>query len=202
MVSPTQRRGGVVWAREAYRLPERRACRAMGVSRSTVRYKSVKPPREPLRARLRELAAVRVSYGYRRLHILLRREGWGVNRKLIERMYREEGLTLKRKKPKRRRSAVRRERGAPATAVNERWAMDFVHDTLSNGRTVRVLTVLDVYSRECVALQASVGFRGEDVAHILSSAGKRRGSLPRVISVDKVRSSRRGPWTTGPTGTV
>jgi len=184
MVSPTQRRSGVVWAREAYRLPERRACRAMGISRSTVRYKSVRPPREPLRARLRELAAVRVSYGYRRLHILLRREGWGVNRKLIERMYREEGLTLKRKKPKRRRSAVRRERGAAPTAVNERWAMDFVHDTLSNGRTVRVLTVLDVYSRECVALEAGVGFRGEDVARILSAAAKKRGNRPTVISVD------------------
>jgi putative transposase len=71
-----------------------------------------------------------------RLHILLRREGWPVNRKLIERLYREEGLTLKRKRPKRRRSAVRRERAVPATAINERWAMDFVHDTLSNGRTV------------------------------------------------------------------
>ena len=87
-------------------------------------------------------------------------------------MYREEGLTLKRKKPKRRRSAVRRERGAAPTAVNERWAMDFVHDTLSNGRRVRVLTVLDVYSRECVALEAGVGFRGEDVARILECGSK------------------------------
>ena len=99
-------------------------------------------------------------------------------------MYREEGLTLKRKKPKRRRSAVRRERGAAPTVVNERWAMDFVHDTLSNGRTVRVLTVLDVYSRECVALQAGVGFRCEDVAGILSAVAKKRGSQPKVISVD------------------
>ena len=163
MVSPTQRRAGVRWAREAYQLPERRACRVMGFSRSTERYQSVRPSREPLRARLKELAAVRVSYGYRRLHIMLRREGWPVNRKLIERLYREEGLTLKRKKPKRRRSAVRRERSTPAASVNERWAMDFVHDTLSNSRTVRVLTVLDVYSRECVALEAGVGFRGEDV---------------------------------------
>ena len=134
----------------------------MGFSRSTVRYESVRPSREPLRARLKELAAVRVSYGYRRLHIMLRREGWPVNRKLIERLYREEGLTLKRKKPKRRRSAVRRERSTPAASVNERWAMDFVHDTLSTSRTVRVLTVLDVYSRECVALEAGVGFRGEE----------------------------------------
>ena len=162
MVSPTQRRAGVRWAREAYQLPERRACRVMGFSRSTVRYQSVRPSREPLRARLKELAAVRVSYGYRRLHIMLRREGWPVNRKLIERLYREEGLTLKRKQPKRRRSAVRRERSTPAASVNERWAMDFVHDTLSNSRTVRVLTVLDVYSRECVALEAGVGFRGEE----------------------------------------
>lgn len=156
----------------------------MGVSRSTVRYKSVRPSRAPLRARLRELAAVRVSYGYRRLHIMLRREGWPVNRKLVERLYREEGLTLKRKKPKRRRSAVRRGQVTSATAVNERWAMDFVHDTLLSGRTVRVLTVLDVYSRECVALEAGVRFRGEDVGRVLSAAAERRGSLPKVISVD------------------
>ena len=183
-MSPRQRRAGVRWAREAYRLPERRACRAMGVSRSTVRYESVRPLREPLRARLKELAAVRVSYGYRRLHIMLRREGWPVNRKLVERLYRDEGLTLKRKKPKRRRSAVRRERPARAMAINELWAMDFVHDTLSNGRTVRVLTVLDVYSRECVALEVGVGFRGEDVGRVLSTEAKKRGSLPKVISVD------------------
>jgi len=125
-----------------------------------------------------------LDYGYRRLHIMLRREGWPVNRKLIERLYGEEGLTVKRKRPKRRRSAVRRERAAPATTINERWAMDFVHDTLSNGRTVRVLTVLDVYSRRCVALEAGVGFRGEDVGRILSAAGQTRGRLPKLISVD------------------
>jgi putative transposase len=136
MVSPAQRRAGVQWAREAYRLPERWACRALGVSLSSVRYRSVKPSREPLRARLRELADVRVSYGYRRLWILLRREGWGVNHKLVQRLYREEGLTLRRRRPKRRRSAVRRERAAQPTVANEQWAMDFVHDTLSNGRTV------------------------------------------------------------------
>jgi putative transposase len=184
MVSPAQRRAGVQWAREAYRLPERRACRALGVSLSSVRYRSVKPSREPLRARLRELAGVRVSYGYRRLWILLQREGWGVNHKLVQRLYREEGLTLRRRRPKRRRSAVRRERAAQPTAANEQWAMDFVHDTLSNGRTVRVLTVLDVYSRECVALEAGVGFRAADVARILTDAGIERGKLPSLISVD------------------
>ncbi|EFK97649.1 Integrase catalytic region, partial [sediment metagenome] len=79
-------RAGVAWAVEAYRVPQRRACRALGVARSTVRYASVKPPREPLRRRLRELAAVRVSYCYRRLHALLRREGWPINAKLVQRL--------------------------------------------------------------------------------------------------------------------
>jgi len=184
MVNPAQRRRAVAWAREAYRIPERRACRVLRVSRSTVRYRSKRPSYEPLRARLRQLAAARVSYGYRRLHVMLRREGWPINRKLVERLYREEGLTLRRKKPKRRRSvAVRVGRPTPETP-NEQWAMDFVHDTLSGGRTVRVLTVLDVFSRECVALEAGVGFRGEDVARVLSEAGVERGGLPDLISVD------------------
>jgi putative transposase len=125
-----------------------------------------------------------VSHGDRRRLILLRREGWPVNRKLIERLYREEGLTLKRKRPKRQLSAVRREQSAPAGAINERWAMDFVHDTLSNGRTVRVLAVLDAYSRDCVALEAGRAFRGEDVARVLSAAAEKRASLPKIISVD------------------
>jgi putative transposase len=184
MVSPAQRRHGVVWAREAYRIPERRACRVMGVSRSTVRYRSRRPPHRALRARLRELAGVRVSAGYRPLHTLLRREGWRVNHKLVERLYREEGLTLRRKKPRRRKSAVRRQVPRMPRGPNERWAMDFMHDTVSDGRTLRVLTVLDVYSRECVALVAGRGFKGEDVGRVLSKAGKERGALPEMISVD------------------
>jgi putative transposase len=174
----------VAWAREAYRIPERRACRVIGVSRSTVRYRSVRPPYNPLRNRLRELAAVRVSAGYRPLHTYLRREGWRVNHKLVERLYREEGLTLKQKKPRRRKSAVKRKVPDMPKRPNERWAMDFMHDTLAEGRTLRVLTVVDVYSRECVALVAGRGFKGEDVGVILSEAGKERGALPEIISVD------------------
>jgi putative transposase len=184
MVSPAQRRRGVAWAREAYRIPERRACRVIGISRSTVRYRSVRPPYTPLRARLRELAAVRVSAGYRFLHTLLQREGWRVNHKLVERLYREEGLTLRRRKTRRRKSAVKRQVPNMPGRPNERWAMDFMHDTLADGRTIRVLTVLDVYSRECVGLVAGGGFKGEDVGMILSQAGKKRGALPGIISVD------------------
>lgn len=185
MVSPAQRREGVAWAQRSYRLSERRAIRALGVSRSSVRYRSIKAPREPLRARIREIAAVRVSWGYRQVHTLLRREGWAVNHKLIYRLYQEEGLTLRQKRPKRRRSAVRRERPVvKADRPNERWAMDFMHDTLSGGRSMRVLTVLDVHSRECVALVTGKRFTGHDVAAVLSEAGAVRSALPAVISVD------------------
>lgn len=171
------------WAILAYQLSERRASLATGVSLSSFRYRSVRSPDTPLRERLKELAAVRVSYGYQRLHVLLRREGWSVNRKRVLRLYREEGLALKRTRPKRRRSAVARVTPALAQKPNERWAMDFVHDTLADGRSVRVLTVLDTFTRECVALVAQPVFRGEDVARILSTVGDER-ELPQVISVD------------------
>ena len=126
-----------------------------------MRYRSVRRPYTPLRNRLKELAAVRVSAGYRPLHTLLQREGRRVNHKLVERLYREEGLTLRRKrKPRRRKTAAKRRVPAMPGRWNELWAMDFMHDTLAEGRTLRVLTVLDVYSRECVALVAGRGFKG------------------------------------------
>ena len=182
-MTPALRRGAVAWMRDAYRLSECRACRVLGVHRSGIRYRSRRPPQTPLRTRLRELATTYVSYGYPRLHVLLRREGWGVNKKLVYRRYREEGLVLKRRRPKRRRSAGIRELRPVPTAANERWAMDFVHDTLAGGQTIRVLAVLDVHTRECVALVAQPAFRGADVARVLSDAGAERG-LPAVISVD------------------
>lgn len=184
MVKATQSRAVVAWAQEAYRLSQRRACRAVSAPRSSVRYRSIKPSREPLRRRLRELAAVRLSWGYQRLHILLRREGWRINRKLTYRLYTEEGLTLKRVRPKRRKSAVRREGRPTTTAADQRWAMDFIHDTLADGRTIRILSVVDVHSRECVALQARQSFRGEDVGAVLNTVALVR-PLPAVISVDQ-----------------
>ena len=184
MVRPAQRRAAVVWAREAYRLSERRACRAVGAPRSTVRYRSVRPHQEALRRRLRELASVRVRAGYRQLHVFLRREGWKVNAKRVYRLYTEEGLTLKRRRPKRHRSAVRRKARPMPAGPNEQWAMDFMHDTLADGRSLRVFTAIDLCTRECVVLQAAKGFTGENVAAILSQAGAVRGKLPSRIRVD------------------
>ena len=167
----------------AYEVSERRACRVLGAARSTVRYRSVRPPQDALRRRIRELAGVRVRSGYRQLHVLLVREGWPVNHKRVYRLYKEEGLVLKRRRPKRRKSAAARVAPAVPTEPNERWAMDFIHDTLAGGRTVRIFSVMDVHTRECLALAPRRSFRGVDVAGILSRLGDER-ALPKRISVD------------------
>jgi hypothetical protein len=107
-----------------------------------------------------------------------------VNHKRVLRLYREEGLSLRQKKPRRRRSAARRE-GRPAPqAPNELWAMDFMHDTLASGRAMRVLTAIDVYTWECLALEPAPAFSGADVAKIMHAAGVERGKLPARIKVD------------------
>jgi putative transposase len=115
--------------------------------------------------------------------VLLRREGWPVNVKRIYRLYREEGLCLRSKKPKRRRSAVARVERPAGVVPNERWSMDFMSDALGNGQKLRVLTVLDTCTRECVALQVATGFGGRQVAEVLTWVGIQRG-LPAVITVD------------------
>lgn len=153
------------------------------MARSSIRYRSVRPRQEALRRRIRDLAGVRVRSGYRQIHVLLRREGWPVNHKRVYRLYREEGLTLKRRSPKRRKAAANRKAPAMPTAPNERWAMDFVHDTLAGGGTLRVLSVLDVYTRECLALVPRRRFPGPEVVKVLAAVGKERG-LPTRISVD------------------
>jgi putative transposase len=183
MVRPAARRALVHWAREAYQLSERRACRAVGVYRALLRYRSRRPSQQPLRARLRELAAVRIRAGYQQLYGLLRREGWRVNHKRVYRLYGEEGLALRRRRPRRHRSAVVRVQRTAPTRPNEQWAMDFMHDTLADGRAVRILTMLDVYTRECLALIAAATFRGSDVARILDTVGGTCGR-PERITVD------------------
>ena len=184
-MSPALWREVVAWAQRAYQLSERRAVKAVGASLSSVRYKSVRASREPLRKRIREISEARVSWGYRPIHTLLRREGWEVNHKLVQRLYREEGLSLRRKRPRRRRMAIQREEAPKTTRPNERWAMDFMHDSLSNEGRVRVVAAVDAHTRECVALRAGRGFKGEDVAAILSEAAAERAALPDVISVDQ-----------------
>jgi len=148
-----------------------------------VQYIGVRPPQTALRRRIREIAEVRVSYGYRRITVLLRREGWHVNAKRTYRLYKEDGLGLRRKRPKRRRSAVTRQPRPVLTRPNERWSMDFMSDALANGQKLRVLTVVDGFTRECVALEVAAHFRGQDVAAVLDRVAGTRG-LPLTITVD------------------
>jgi putative transposase len=177
------RRKLAVWARGAYQLSERRATRLIRIDRSSHRYRSRKDPQEPLRRRLKELASTYVRYGYRRLTVLMRREGWRVNAKRIYRVYTEEGLQVRTKQ--RKRIARRQRLPAPMAArPNQCWAMDFVSDRLADGRAFRIFTAVDQFTRECVALQADRFMSGQKVAEWLTLAITARGTVPDSITAD------------------
>ena len=167
---------------ESIGIAAKRACRLMQLQRSTFYRKSTRRDDRHLRQRLRELALSRPRYGYRRLHVLLRREGWPVNAKRIYRLYRLEGLIVRRR---RKRKSVCRVRVVPPAPlkVNERWSMDFVSDTLESGNRIRMLTVVDCYSRECVALYVDRTQPTSTVIKILDGVIALRGA-PSVITVD------------------
>ncbi len=148
----------------------------------TLRYQSIRDRQDALRQRLRELAAVRVRFGYRRLTVLLKREGWRVNAKRIYRLYVDEGLTVRTKPRKRLASRARVPLPAP-TRPNERRSMDFVSARLVDGRWFRTLTVLDVFTREALALVADRSLSGVKVAAALTPIIGRRGA-PTAITVD------------------
>ena len=153
-MKPRTRRTLAEWAQTAYRLSQRRAARLIPVRLETLRYQSTRDRQDALRQRLRELAAVRVRFGYRRLTVLLKREGWRVNAKGIYRLYGDEGLTV-RTKPRKRLASRPRVPMPTATRPNARWSMDFVSARTVDGRWFRSRTVLDLYTRESLALVAS-----------------------------------------------
>jgi len=183
MVSPAQRRAAVCGAQIAFQVSERRACRGLVIHRAMIRYRSVNPDDAPVRRRLHELAKDRPAFGVKRLHTMLRRDGLVINLKKVRRLYLEEQLQLKPRRRRRRWATVRVPRAAVG-GPTERWAMDFMHDVLATGQSVRVFTLVDVYSRECVALKVAKAFRGADVARMLSDAGERAGGLPPIIQCD------------------
>ncbi len=145
---PADRRSVIVSLREDHRFSERQACIIVGLCRSSYRYEAKPKNDTVIRDRLRELAEQRHRFGAPRLHILLRREGCLINHKRTERLYREEGLSLRLKKRKKRQSHLRIMLDRPER-INQHWSMDFVSDNLFNGRRFRVLTVVDNFSREC-----------------------------------------------------
>ena len=169
--------------RVGYQVSERRACDVLRFCRSTQRYRSRGDRQEFLRMRLRDLAQTRIHYGYRRLHVLLRREGWKINHKRVYRLYSEENLTMRIKKPKRRRSVAQRLVRPEITGPDQGWSMDFVSDALADGRRFRALTIVDNFSRESVAIEAGVSMTGREVVRVLEGLAQ-RGRCPRSITVD------------------
>lgn len=169
--------------RHAFQVSERRACRVAKVHRPLVRYQSQADDQAVLRKRIRDIAAVRVRYGYLRIHVLLRREGWQVNHKRVYRLYCEEGLHLRHKRPRRHVSAAHRVERPQAGRPNESWSMDFVSDALFDGRRLRALTVIDNYTRESPAIEVGQGITGKQVAELLDRLSKKRG-LPDRIFLD------------------
>ncbi len=181
-MKPAQKRAVVRYFRVGFRVSERRACRLVGVARSSYRYRSQAADQTALRLRLRDLATTRVRYGYRRLHVLLRREGWRVNHKRVYRLYREEGLGIRVKRRKKLASAARM-LPPPAYRPQERWSMDFLSDSLADGRRFRVLTIVDTVSRVSPAIEVGVSLTGERVVAVLERLKGTMGR-PERIAID------------------
>ena len=166
--------------REEYAFSERRACGLLGMAVSSYRYRTTRSD-EPLHARLVELARSKPRFGYRRLHVLLGRSGEHVNHKRVHRVYREAGLMIRRKK---RKHCVRA--GQPLlvrTAANQEWALDFLHDAVECGRAIRVLSVVDAYTRECLVLEVDTSFASRRVTRVLDAIVAERGQ-PLAIRCD------------------
>jgi len=164
-------------------MSERHACRLMGLGRSTHRYRGRKTERDcELRTRLKELAARRMRFGYRRLTAMLMREGMPANHKRVYRLYREEGLAMRIRQRRRIRwngTAT----GPVATRPNERWSMDFVSDCVSTGKVIRMLTLVDDCTRECPAIEVDTSLGGLRVRRVLDRIASERG-LPEAIVLD------------------
>ncbi len=161
----------------------RRACKVLPFDTSSYHCKSRRTDPAAIKKRIKTICETHVRYGYRRVYHILRREGWVVNAKKVYRIYRELGLQLRNKTPKRRVKAKLREDRATAVRPNDVWAMDFVHDQLSTGRKLRILTVVDTFSRFSPVIDARFSYRGEDVVATLEAACRKLG-YPKTIRVD------------------
>ncbi len=187
---PAERRPVVHYLIAEWCLAERRACGLASLSRSTVRYRARRSGDQELRERLRELAGERRRFGYRRLHVLLRREGRIVNHKRVYRLYREEGLSVRKRKRKRVSRADRLPLETPVRP-DQVWCLDFVQDALWWGRKIRMLTIEDTFQRECLAIEVDTSLSGERVVRVLDRLSEEREAVPDVIVLDN------GPELTG-----
>ena len=175
------RRNAAVWAVKERRYSQRRGCRLVGLHPKTYRYVSKRPDDGAIRARLRELAGLRRRFGYRRLHILLRREGAVLNHKKLYRLYREERLMVRKRGGRKRALGTRAPMALPQ-GPNQRWSLDFVSDALVQGRRFRILTVVDDFTRECLASVADTSLSGLRVTRELDRISTSRGYPGMIVS--------------------
>ncbi|WP_413727629.1 IS3 family transposase [Sodalis sp. RH19] len=183
VLKPARMREIVHFLLDAYRVGIRRACQTIPMSRSVYHYRSCRDDRV-LTMRIREIAETRIRYGCERIHVQLRREGWRVNHKKTHRIYCQEGLNLRCKRPRRHVTAAHRLERPLLSNPDQCWSMDFVADNLFNGRRFRALTVVDNFSRECLAIHAGQSLRGEDVVAVLEHLRLMHNRVPLRIQAD------------------
>jgi putative transposase len=182
VVSPQAKREAVTYAMATHTVGVTRACGLMNLSRSLYRYQAKRPDDQALSARLTELAGQKRRYGYRRLHVLLQREGWQINHKRVYRVYHAADLMVRRRKRK-RIAGVARPPKVAAAAPNQSWSMDFVSDGLVDGRRLRCLNIVDDYTKQCLAIEVDTSLPGQRVVSVLARLAESRG-LPTSITVD------------------
>ncbi len=168
---------------ERFGLSIRRACKLIGLSRTSFHYRpAAKPDEEVIRKRLRELAQTRRRFGCPRLHVMLRREGFVINHKRTERIYIQEGLILRIRRRKKMSSLLRTDIPKP-DYPNHIWSMDFMRDSLANGRAIKILAVVDEYTRKCFRIEVDTSINGVRVTRVLDGIAQMEG-LPEIIIID------------------
>ena len=190
-MKPAYRRELVKHLQVVWGVSMRRACAIVGGSRSSLYYRHKRDTQAVLRQRIREIAETRVRWGYRRIHVLLRREGWVINAKRVHRLYCLEGLQLRNKTPKRKVSAKLRSDRTLAKRQNEVWAMDFMSDQLFDGTRLRILTIVDAFTRFSPAIDARKSFKADDVVNALERVTRKYGVPKEIRSPEYSLSS----WT-------
>lgn len=181
MVTPDAKRSAVAHACDQHGVSQRRACKVLAFDRSSVRYKSIRPDDRDLREAMKMVAAERRRFGYRRIHIMLQRQGIVMNQKKLRRLYREERLQVRRRGGRKRALGTRKPMVLP-TSANERWSLDFVSDAFTDGRRFRVLAVVDDFTRECLDLIADTSLSGARVVRELDAMMARRGKPHTIVS--------------------
>jgi putative transposase len=167
-----------------YKVSQRRACMTVELRQNTFRYKDTRRDDRPVRARIKEIAGTRIRYGEERIYKLLKREGWSDNHKRVRRIYREEGLNLRSKRPPKAKAAATRMGRPDPTQINECWAMDFVHDQLFDGKKIRALTIVDIFTRFCIAIEVKRSFKGINVVEVMEYLRTVQGIIPKSIRLD------------------